>query len=373
MLRTLRTVTSEQGPVVSIEGRSCLLFSSNNYLGIANHPALKSASMEAIEKFGLGAGASRLISGNHFLFEELERRLAQFKQTEAALLFNSGYLANLSALPALLKRGDMVLADRLCHASLIDGCRLSGARLRLFHHHDIDQLEGLLRRRPAGGGLLIVTDGVFSMEGDLAPLNDLVGLAERYEAYIYLDDAHATGVLGASGRGSLDHFAIGSHPRIIQMGTFSKALGSLGGYIAGARALIDYLTQRARGFIYTTALPPGIVAANLAALELVEQGPDRRARLSDLRDRVQTRLRELGFDTLGSRSPILPVLLGDPKSAILFSARLYDEGIFIPAIRPPTVPRGTSRLRISLMATHTDEQIAFLLSKIESISKELRV
>jgi glycine C-acetyltransferase/8-amino-7-oxononanoate synthase len=370
--RDLQTVQSEQGPTITLHDRPYLLFSSNNYLGLANHPALKKAAHAAIDRFGIGTGASRLISGNHLLFSKLEERLARFKKADASLIFNSGYTANLSVLPALLKRGDLVVADRLCHASLIDGSRLSGATLRVFRHNNSNHLEEILKRRPRGRRVLIVTEGVFSMEGDLAPLDHLVDLAERFDADIYLDDAHGTGVMGSEGRGTLEHFGIVSHPRVLQMGTFSKAFGSFGGYIVGSRTLIDYLILKARGFVYTTALPPVVVASNLSALELVQKEPERRERLWMLRSRLHQGLCGLGLNTMGSQTPILPVLVRENWTAIRFSKRLYEEGIFVPAIRPPTVPKGMSRLRFSVMATHTEEQIDLLLSKMGPIAKELR-
>jgi 8-amino-7-oxononanoate synthase len=373
LLRVLRETELAQAPVISIGGRSCLLFSSNNYLGIANHPSLKKAANEATERFGTGAGASRLISGNHPLFSLLEGRLARFKRTEASLVFNSGYTTNLSVLPALVGKEDVVLADRCSHASLIDGCRLSGARLRIIRHNDLDQLEKLLKKRPKRGKLFIITEGVFSMEGDIAPLDRINTFAENYDAFIYLDDAHATGVLGPGGRGTIEHFGLNPRSRIIQMGTFSKALGSFGGYIAGSETLVRYLVQRARGFIYSTALPPSVVAANIAALDLVDQEPGLGKRLWSHRDHLHEGFSVLGLNTMQSQTPILPILIGDVTKAVRFSDRLLEEGIYIPAIRPPTIPKGTSRLRISLMATHTVDHIKFLLSKIESVAKELGI
>lgn len=370
LLRNLRQVDSGQSSVVMIQGRSLLSFSSNNYLGLANHPVLKNAASAAIEQFGVGSGASRLISGNHTLFSQLETRLARFKQTESALIFNSGYVTNLTVLPALVKRGDLILADRHCHASLFDGCRLSGATLRIFRHNNLNHLEHLLKKKTPQGKALIITEGVFSMEGDIAPLNELIELAERYDAYVYLDDAHATGTLGKEGRGTLEHFGIGNHPRMIQMGTFSKALGSFGGYVAGPRILTRYLIQKARGFIYTTALPPTVLAASLAALDLVRQEVDLRASLWNRYDQLKKGITALGLNTMGSQTHILPVLLQYTQEANRYSERLFERGIYVPAIRPPTVPNGTARLRFSIMATHTEEQIDLLLSAVEHVAKE---
>lgn len=370
--RILVQIDSGQSTTFRQNGKCFLHFSSNNYLGFADHPSLKSAAVSVIEKWGVGGGSSRLISGNARIYEDLETKIARFKGTESALVFSSGYTANLSSIGTLVRKNDLILADRLCHASLIDGARLSGATLRVYRHKDTEQLEKLLRRRKQKTTTLIVTDGVFSMDGDIAPLPEILRLAEEFDAFVYLDDAHATGVLGPRGRGTCDHFGL-SNPRIIQMGTLSKALGSLGGFIAADRPLVEYLINKARPFIYTTALPPAILAASLAGFDLIEKDQEIRKRLWRLTSHVRLQINEMGFDTRGSETPIIPVLIGQTETALAFSQKLLEEGIYIPAIRPPTVSEGTSRLRISLMATHTDEQIQFLLATLEKIGKKLRL
>ena len=371
LFRSLIEIESEQSTTIERDGREYLLFCSNNYLGLANHPRLKAAAAAAAQKWGVGAGASRLVSGNIDINRSLELRLAQFKETESALVFSSGYMANIGCLSALIDKTDLILADRLNHASLVDGCRLSRGKFRIYRHKDIHQLRKLLSNRKKTQDTLIVTDGVFSMEGDLTPLPEILSLAEEYDALIYLDDAHGTGVLGPRGKGTCDHFGV-SNDRIVQMGTFSKALGGFGGFVAGSDLLVKYLINKARPFIYTTGLPPSVLATALASLELVEENRFLRETLWNNRKYLSERLTQLGFDLCGSETPIIPLRVGSSEKALLFSQKLLQEGIFIPAIRPPTVPSGTSRLRISLMATHTREQIDFLLFFLEKIGKELR-
>jgi len=372
LFRSLLPIGSEQSTIIDYDGRKCLLFCSNNYLGLANHPALKMAATSAIESWGVGAGASRLISGNFNINRSLELRLAQFKQTESALVFTSGYTANIGAIAALMEKTDLILADRRNHASLVDGCRLSKGKFRIYRHKDTDQLRRLLSSRKENQNTLIVTDGVFSMDGDIAPLPEILRLAEQFDAFIYLDDAHGTGVLGPRGRGTCDHFQLRSN-RIIQMGTFSKALGGFGGFVAGCELLVKYLINKARPFIYTTALPPSVLASALASLDIVEKDSILRDQLWKNRDYLFHSLTQLGFSLCGSETPIIPLHIGSSEKALLFSQKLLQGGIFIPAIRPPTVPPGTSRLRITLMATHTREQIDFLLLLLEKIGRELRL
>jgi 8-amino-7-oxononanoate synthase len=365
LLRSLRRVESGQGPHVRIDGRTYVLMAGNNYLGLAGHPALKQAAIDAIGEFGIGSGASRLISGNTILHEKLEARLALFKQAESALVFNSGYAANLSLIPCLAPENGLVLLDRLSHASLIDGARLSGRPFRTYGHRDPDKLERLLRSRPARQAALIVTEGVFSMDGDIAPLVELVSLARRYEARILLDDAHATGVLGRNGRGSLEHFGIVPSEDVIQMGTLGKAVGTFGAFVTGPRDLIRYLLNTARSFIYTTSLPPAVCAASIAAIDLIEKEPERRERLWRNRTVLSDGIRDRGLDPGNSESPILPVLLGDSERAVRFSEILYERGILAPAIRPPTVPRGTSRIRMTAMSDHSAEDLNRVLNALD--------
>jgi len=370
LLRRLRLVESEPGPVATIEGRPVIVMASNNYLGLATHPLLKQAAIEATARFGVGAGASRLVSGTFPPHQDLEAALAKFKATEAALVFGSGYLANIGLMPSLIGPGGLILADRLCHASLIDGCRLSGANLRVFRHRDLAQLDTLLARRSPRRDTLIVTDGVFSMDGDLAPLPELVALAERYGARLVVDDAHGTGVMGLHGRGTLEHFGVES--RIpFHMGTLGKALGTSGAYVAGPDSLIRYLVNTARSFIYTTAPPPGTAAASLAALERLQAEPARRARLWDNRNHFHAGLKALGFRLADSQSPIIPVLIGEPQQALALAERLLERGVYAPAIRPPTVPAGTSRIRTTVTSEHTREQLDAVLAAFREAGQDL--
>jgi 8-amino-7-oxononanoate synthase len=363
LYRSLKTIDSDQDAVLVFEGRKLLNFSSNNYLGLANDPRLKRAAMEATERFGTGSGASRLITGSMGLHRRLEEKIARFKGTETALVFNSGYQANIGVLTALTGEGDRIFSDELNHASIVDGCRLSKASVRIYRHGDMDHLEDLLKSE-TGGKRLIATDSIFSMDGDAAPLKDLAALAEKYDCWLMVDEAHATGVLGPTGKGLVDEIWPRDVPsslrgRLIQMGTLGKALGSFGAYIAAAREVIEILINKARSFIYTTALPPGVLAAALEALEIVERDPS-------LRERLWENVRHFsksvsGFKKIETNSPIFPWIIGDSKKTVDFSQRLFEKGFWVGAIRSPTVPKGTERLRITVMATHTKEQIDSLV------------
>lgn len=354
--RSLRRVEGAVDTWVTVEGRRALLLCSNNYLGLANHPALAEAAARAAHEHGVGAGASRLISGSLPLHAELEARLAALKGTEAALLFPSGYHANIGAITTLVGRDDAVFSDALNHASIIDGCRLSGATVHVYPHRDTTALATALtasraRRR------LIVTDSIFSMDGDHAPLAEICALAEAHGAMVMVDEAHATGVFGASGAGLVE--ALGLHGRVtVQMGTLGKALGCAGAFIAAGREIVDLLVNRARSFIYTTALAPPIVAAAGAALDLVAREPERRAYLLTQSAELRRRLAALGLDVPPGDGPILPVIVGDSDAAMRWSSALLERGVFVTAIRPPTVPRGTARLRVTLMATHDAADLA---------------
>lgn len=367
LYRFLRQIESAQGPVVQIKGRSVLLFSSNNYLGLANHPDVIRASVEATQRYGTGSGASRLISGNMTLHEELEKKIAQFKGTESAIVFSSGYLTNLGVIPALVEKKDLIIADKLNHASLIDGCRLSGAMFRVYPHKNLKRLKELLEKRKQYRRALTVTDSVFSMDGDIAPIPELMKLAEKYDAWLLIDEAHATGVLGQNGKGTLEHFNLKSSENLIQMGTFSKALGSLGGFIAGSKILIEFLRNTARTFFYSTSLPPGVVAASIKALEIVESQPEIRKKLWENTEKFKKGIRELNLDDLGSETPIIPILTGENERTLKLAEKLFENGIFVPAIRPPTVPKGKCRLRFTVMATHTEGQIERCLKILEKI------
>ena len=371
-LRRLSLIDSATATTVVQDGRRFLNFSSNNYLGLAHHPALKRAAAAAIRRFGVGAGASRLLSGNHRLYEALEAAIARFKSAPAALVFNSGYVANLGALGAWIQPGDFVFCDRLSHASLIEGVRGSAGTLRVYRHGDVDHLRALLAGRRGGRRALIVTDGVFSMDGDIAPLPALVALAIEYDAQVYLDDAHATGVLGSRGAGTCDHFNL-HDPRIIQMGTFSKALGGLGGFVATGVSQIQYLVNQSGALIYTTALPPATLASAIAALSWIEENPTPRQRLLRHATYLRARVAAAGFNIGEGCTPILPIRIGDNEKAVAFSLRLLEAGFWVPAIRQPTVPAGESRLRISLTAAHTRAQIDRLVDALSSVGRALRI
>jgi len=348
-----------------------VLLSSNDYLGLAGNPSLKDAAIYALERYGCGAGASRSISGTMEIHLQLEEKIAHFKGCEAALLFSSGYMANLGLLTTLVSEGDLILSDEFNHASIIDGCRLSRAEVWVYRHRDMDHLNYLLNVS-SHHRKLIVTDGVFSMEGDITPLPQIKKLADRYGASIMLDDAHATGVLGKCGRGTAEHFGLANHIEI-QMGTLGKALGGCGAYVAGSRVLIDYLINHCRTFMYTTALPPASAATAMAALEIVDSEPQRRERLWDNTYHFSKGLQKLGFNTLSSETPIIPILIGDNALTMEADHRLMERGIFAQGIRPPTVPPKSSRLRTSLMATHTKEDLDLALDGFREVGRELNL
>lgn len=367
MLRSLRTVDNGQGPKVCVAGREVLLLCSNNYLGIADHPALIEAMIAATRQYGAGSGASRMISGTLPPHVALEERLAAFKGTAAALLFNSGYAANTGILQGLFGPNDLIFSDALNHASIIDGCRLSGAGVVVYPHCDLAALEDLMagesQRRK--GRWVIVTDGVFSMDGDLAPLDRLCDLKEKYDALLMVDDAHGTGVLGQGGRGTGEHF--GCLARIdLHMGTLGKALGCAGAYLAADRAVIDTLINRSRSFIFSTSLPPGVPAAAIAAIDLVDsdEGKQLRQKLEGNRRLLAGQLTAGGMDLLGSVTQIIPVLTRQPEPTMQLAGRLLDEGVFLQGIRPPTVAAGACRLRATVMASHAPDDLLRAAHKI---------
>ena len=369
LLRSLMTVDGCTGSRITVNGSSKLLLCSNDYLDLANHPALKEAACNAMSRYGFGSGASRLISGTSPLHRDLENRLAQFKGTESALLFNSGYAANTGIIPAIVDAGDVVLSDELNHASIIDGCRMSRASVLVFRHRDVEHLETLLGQCRDKRRRLIVTDGVFSMDGDIAPLPVLVDLAERNDALLMVDDAHAVGVLGRTGRGTAEHF--GMDNRIpIQMGTLGKALGSFGAYAAGRRDLIELLINRARSFMFSTSLPPAVCAASLAALDIVQREPERRARLWQNRTRFVQDLATLGISVGASETPIIPIMINDPRKALDVAARLFENGVYAIAVRPPTVPDGSARIRATVTAAHVENDIDEALEAFSKLKKE---
>ena len=360
LLRRVRSLESTSETHVVLNGKRVLCLASNNYLGLASDPEVVEAAAEAARRYGAGAGSARLITGAHVLHDELETRLAAFKGTEAAVLFSSGYLANLGTVPALVGPDDAVFSDALNHASIIDGCRLSRAEVQVYRHADTGQLEELLAawRRSAGPDrrALVVTDSVFSMDGDVAPLPGIVDACERHGAILMADEAHATGVVGPGGRGAIAAFGLDGRVGVV-MGTLSKALGAAGGFIAGSADLCAYLRNRARSFIFDTALPPPTTAAALAALRVVEREPERPVRARTLAARLATGLRAAGFEVDDPPAAVVPVVIGEPGPAMALSARLLAAGVLVTAIRPPTVPPGTSRLRATVMATHTDADI----------------
>ncbi len=373
LLRSTRLVSSRQAARVTCNDHDVLLLCSNNYLGLADHPALAAASIEAIEQYGTSSGASRLVSGTMELHERLEAAVATFKKCEAALVFNSGHAANTGIIPALVGRGDVVFSDRLNHASIVDGILLSGARLVRYPHNDHQSLA-LLMEKHAKGRSLIVSDGVFSMDGDIAPLAELVQLKRRHGALLMVDDAHGCGVLGRQGRGSAELQGLGNDVDI-QMGTFGKALGSFGAYAAVTAELRELLINRARSFIFSTSLPPSVLAASLAAVELVQtsEGDGLREQLRANSTFFRNSLVDAGFKIPAGSTQIVPIVIGSAVTTMEFSDALLAEGLFAQGIRPPTVPVGTSRLRFTLMATHTLADLAGAVERICHVGRSLGV
>lgn len=376
-LRECKFISSGCSAHIKINGRKLLNLCSNNYLGLADDKRLKDAAIQAVRKFGAGAGASRLVLGGNTLHRQLEKALANFKEQEAALVYASGYSANLGIISALVGRGDAVFSDRLNHASIIDGIILSRAELVRYPHCDAAALEKLLSRQaakpPSRQKRLIITDSVFSMDGDIAPIPQLVNLANKYDCLLMIDEAHATGVLGKNGRGVLGHFGIKRDERIIQMGTLSKAIGGLGGFVCGKKFLIDFLINRSRSFIFSTALPAGLCASAIKAINIIEKDGSLRGRLWDNADFLRKGLQSLGFDTLASQTPIIPVLTREPKLTMAFSRELFKKGIFVQGIRPPSVPEGACRLRVTVMASHKKKDLEFALEKFKNIGNKLGI
>ncbi|HUI45766.1 MAG TPA: 8-amino-7-oxononanoate synthase [Nitrospirota bacterium] len=369
MFRKPLVIESREGPRIIINGRSLLLMCSNDYLGLSFHPALREAATAALVRYGCGAGASRLICGTSEVHAELEERIARFKNTEKAVVYNSGYAANTGIISAIAGPGDIILSDNLNHASIIDGCRLSRAQVAVYRHRDMNHLEDLLRKATSIGRRLIVTDGVFSMDGDIAPLPELVSLSEKHNALLMVDDAHAVGVLGKTGKGTAEHFGLESRVPI-QMGTLGKALGSFGAYAAGSRDFINFLINRSRSFIYSTALPPSVCAASIAAIDIVERESGLKKRVWKNRDRLVSGLSRLGVSYGSSESVIIPIVIGDTEKTLNAGNRLFECGIFASAIRPPTVAEGSARVRITVMATHCDDDIDIALDALDRCKTE---
>ncbi|CAN5472124.1 glycine C-acetyltransferase [soil metagenome] len=371
-----RILESPAGGRVKMNGKEVVNLSSNNYLGLANHPKVKQAALESIEEWGVGAGAVRWIGGTMAIHEELEARLAKFKHTEAVLVFTSGFTANAGTIPAVLTNKDVVISDELNHASIIDGVRLSPAKYKksdgyVFPHKDMEALEKILQNTQSFEKRLIITDGVFSLDGDIAPLPDIVKLAEQYDAFVMVDDAHASGVLGKNGAGTTSHF--GLYGRVdIQLGTLSKALGVVGGYIAGSALLKDWLINRGRPYLFSTAHPPMVAAALIAALDVMENDPEPMRKLWENTKWWKTALAEAGFDTMGSETPITPVYIGDEGDAQAFERALWDEGVYALSITFPTVARGKARIRTMPSAAHTQEDLQFALEAFKRVRDRMK-
>jgi 8-amino-7-oxononanoate synthase len=369
LYRTRRIVDGPQGPVMRIDGRQVLSFCSNDYLGLANHPEVVRAFKKAADEYGVGAGAAHLINGHTRAHHALEEELAEFTGRERALLFSTGYMANLGVVSSLLGRGDAVFEDRLNHASLIDAGLLSGARFQRYAHTDPAALEKKIRASESDEKL-ILTDGVFSMDGDIAPLPELAGMAGEQKAWLMVDDAHGIGVLGERGAGSLEHFGLNNSEVPILMGTLGKALGTAGAFVAGSADLIEYLIQTARTYIYTTAMPAAIAEATRTSLKLVQEEAWCRKELLALIHRFRKGAEELGLELMPSETPIQPLVVGDTAKALSISQSLFEHGILVSAIRPPTVPEGTARLRFTFSASHTVEQIDRLLTTLEEVLEQ---
>src|SRR5688500_2298024 len=372
LYRRLRVLDDRQAARTRIDGRDVVNLSSNNYLGLTTHPKLKEKALAALNELGVGTGSVRTIAGTMAIHMELERRLAEFKKTEAAVVFQSGFAANAGTVAAILAKDDYVISDELNHASIIDGARLSRATIKVFPHRDAGAARKILHELPATARKLLITDGVFSMDGDLGALTELCAAAEEFGCIMMVDDAHASGVFGRNGRGTIDHF--GLHGRVdVQVGTLSKAIGALGGYVAGNRNLIEFLYHRARPFLFSTSHPPSVAATCLAALDVLESEPQWMRQLWDNARFFKTGLQARGFDTGVSESPITPVIVGDAALAMKFSDRLFEEGVFAQGIGFPTVAHGKARVRTIVTATHTQDELQFALDCFTRVGGELGI
>lgn len=358
---------------ITLNGKKVINLSSNNYLGFANHPRLKKASIEAVEKYGVGSGAVRTIVGNMDIHENLEKVLAEFKREEAAFVYQSGFNCNAGTIQAITEAGDLIISDELNHASIIDGSRLSKASRAIYRHSDMNHLEEILKEaRPKHKNILIITDGVFSMDGDIAKLPEIVDLAEKYGAMTYVDDAHGSGVLGESGRGTVDHFNL--HGRVdFTIGTLSKAIGVIGGYVAGSKTMYEWLNHRARPVLFSTSLPPAAVGAITEAITMLSESEEYTNKLWENANYFKSKIGELGFDIGNSETPITPVIIGEESEAMDFSRRLLDKGVFVSAIVFPTVPKGTGRVRCMVTAEHTKEQLDEAVRVFEEVGKEMNI
>jgi glycine C-acetyltransferase len=373
LYQKLRVLETEQLPVSRFDGREVINLSSNNYLGLTTHPKLRARALEAIQKWGVGSGAVRTIAGTMAIHMELEEKIARFKHVEASVVFQSGFTANAGTVQAILGREDIIISDQLNHASIIDGCRLSRAEIKIFPHKDIEACETILKGLEGRScRKLLITDGVFSMDGDIAPLPQLVELAEKYGCIMMIDDAHASGVLGRNGRGTVDHYNL--HGRVdIQVGTLSKAIGALGGYVCSTRDTIDFLYHRARPFLFSTSHPPSVAATCLAAFQVLEEEPQLIDRLWANTKFFKEGLKKLGFNTGVSETPITPVIVGDAALAHQFSRELFAAGVFAQSLGFPTVPEGKARIRTIVTATHTQQELTRALEILESVGKRLKI
>jgi len=367
-----REISSAQDTVVTIDGKSILMFGSNSYLGLTNHPEVKKAAIEATEHYGTGCSGSRFLNGSLDIHRKLEEELAELVGLPAAVVFSTGFQANLGVISSMVDRGEYVITDRMDHASILDGCRLSFGRKLKFVHNDVEDLERVLRSLPPESGKLVVVDGVYSMEGDIAPLPEITKLCDRYRAALMVDDAHGIGVMGRSGAGTVNHFGLEKKVSII-MGTFSKSLASLGGFIAADEDTIEFLKHRARALIFSASMPPSNVEAVRAALRIMKREPERIARLWENTTRMRDGLRAIGYDTGLSETPIIPVRVGDSLTAFKMCKELQNEGVFVNPVVAPAVPEGDCILRVSLMATHTPEQVDSALGKMEQVGRALHV
>jgi glycine C-acetyltransferase len=372
LYRSLRILDGEQKAEATFDHKDVINLSSNNYLGLTTHPKLREAALDAVKKLGVGSGSVRTIAGTMELHMELERRIAVFKKTEAAVVFQSGFTANAGTVSSVLGKEDVILSDELNHASIIDGARLSRATIKVFPHKDVKALEKLLEETTSFPRRLVITDGVFSMDGDVAPMREIAALARAHGAIMMVDDAHASGVLGKAGRGTVDHFDL--HGQVdIQVGTLSKAIGVLGGYVAGSKTLIEYLYHRARPFLFSTSHPPAVAAACLAAFDVLEQEPERIERLWSNTKRFKEGLARLGFDTGISETPITPIIVGEADLAMRFSDQLFARGLFAQGIGFPTVAKGRARLRTIVTATHTEPELDRALAILEDVGRKLGI
>ncbi len=372
LYRRMRVLDGEQAARTSVDHRQVVNLSSNNYLGLTTHPMLRARALEALQAFGVGTGSVRTIAGTMAIHMELERRLAAFKHTEAAVVFQSGFTANAGTVSSLLGRDDVIVSDELNHASIIDGARLSRATIKVFPHRNVAAAREIVAALPRDQRTLLITDGVFSMDGDLGPLPELCDLADEYGCIMMVDDAHASGVFGGNGRGTVDHF--GMHGRVdVQVGTLSKALGALGGYVAGSKSLIEFLYHRARPFLFSTSHPPSVAATCIAALDVLENEPQWMERLWANTRFFKAGLEALGFNIGISESPITPVIVGDGALAMTLSDKLFDAGVFAQGIGFPTVPQGKARVRTIVTATHTEDELQFALDAFTRVGTELGI